>query len=63
MEKINQKVGKLKGKKKKFIKKMKERTNKGQPVMKNYISYALTKLEEDFTKEKLSKLQNKNKKE
>lgn len=42
---------------------MKERTNKGQPVMKNYISYALTKLEEDFTKEKLSKLQNKNKKE
>jgi hypothetical protein len=47
----------LKEKKVKFIKKMsKQKTPKGQPVMRNMISYALTKIEETVHKEKLEKL-------
>lgn len=38
------KADKLNQRKKKFIKKMNQKTSKGQPVMKNYIKYALTKL-------------------
>jgi hypothetical protein len=46
----------LKGKKKKFIRKMqREKTKKGQPVMRNYIKYALAKLEETLEKEKTDK--------
>jgi hypothetical protein len=38
---------KLKHKKQKYIKKMQtQKTKKGQPVMRNYVKYALTKLEE-----------------
>lgn len=33
----------------------KERTSKGQPVMRNYIKYALTKLEETLEREKKEK--------
>jgi hypothetical protein len=44
MEQMQNKADKLKQRKKKFIKKMHEKTNKGQPVMSNYVKYALTKL-------------------
>jgi hypothetical protein len=33
----------------------KQKTSKGQPLMRNYIKYALTKLEETMEKEKLEK--------
>jgi hypothetical protein len=47
---------KLKNKKKKFIKKMQtQKTQKGQPVMRNYVKYALAKLEETMEKEKHKK--------
>ena len=32
-----------------------EKTKKGQPKLKNYVTYALTKLEETFEKEKLER--------
>ena len=48
IKRTQEKVDKLKDKKKKFIKKMGEKTKKGQPVMNNYVKYALTKLEETF---------------
>ena len=35
---------------------MHQKTNKGQPVMKNYIQYALCKLEGDKLKEKFPSL-------
>lgn len=44
-----------------MIKKMNEKTNKGQPVMKNYIKYALAKLEHDLTREKFEKNKQKSK--
>lgn len=44
------KVNKLKDRKKKYIKKMSEKTSRGQPVMKNYVKYALSKLEETIEK-------------
>lgn len=47
------KVEKLKERKKKYIKKMDQKTSKGQPLMNNYVKYALTKLEETMAKEKL----------
>jgi len=47
----------LKDKKKRFIKKMGQKTNKGQPLMRNYIRYALTKLEETIEREKMEKRQ------
>lgn len=38
-------MDKLKKRKKNFIKKMQtQKTQKGQPVMRNYIKYALTKI-------------------
>ena len=44
-----QKEQKLKQRKKKLVKKMKkEKTSKGQPLMRNYIKYALTNLELDL---------------
>ena len=51
-----EKLERLKGKKKRFIKKMQhQKTNKGQPLMRNYIKYALTKLEETMQKEKIGR--------
>lgn len=45
------KLDQLKTKKKKFIKKMQnQKTAKGQPVMRNYIKYALATLEETLEK-------------
>lgn len=44
IERMQSKVDKLSKRKKKLIKKLDERTSKGQPVMKNYIKYALTKI-------------------
>ena len=32
-----------------------EKTKKGQPKLKNYVTYALTKLEETLEKEKMEK--------
>ena len=48
-----EKLQHLKDKKKRCIKKMRQRTSKGQPVMRNYIKYALTKLEETIQKERV----------
>ena len=39
---------------------MNQKTKKGQPVMKNYAKYALTKLEENIVQDQLKFKQNKN---
>jgi hypothetical protein len=47
---------KLKHKKEKYIKKMQtQKTKRGQPVMRNYVKYALAKLEETLEREKQAK--------
>ena len=56
---MNQKILKLKDRKKKYIKKMNQKTKKGQPVMKNYVKYALAKLEENIAQDQLKSKQNK----
>ena len=54
---VKQKLENLKSKKVKFIKKMQaQKTSRGQPIMRNMIKYALTKIEENINKEKLEKL-------
>ena len=45
VDQSQQKLDKLKAKKKNLIKKMRQKTPKGQPLMRNYVKYALTKLE------------------
>ena len=48
-----EKKERLKQRKKKLVKKMKrEKTSKGQPLMRNYIKYALTNLQLDLEREK-----------
>ena len=38
---------------------MNQKTKKGQPVMKNYVKYALAKLEENIAQDQLKSKQNK----